>query len=125
METRVCRYCQQEWPIEKFGQAATIKGKMYRRHRCTDCKNKLQTRRIQKGRCWLEDYKKERACDRCKYSDHRALTFHHLDPNVKEFNIADMARLGRSREAIEREIAKCTLICANCHAIEHYHEPKR
>lgn len=125
METRTCRYCHKEWPIEKFGQAATIKGQMYRRHRCTDCKNETQTKRIQRGRVWLEQYKKECACDWCDYNDHRALAFHHIDPSTKEHSIADMASVGRSIAAIKKEIAKCTLICANCHAIKHYHEPRR
>ena len=123
MEMKQCRYCHQEKPAENFGQAATIRGKVYRRHRCTDCKNTLQTKRIQGLRLWVENYKKMRSCERCGYSDYRALTFHHPDKAEKVFAIAEATIIGRSLAAIEREIAKCSLICANCHAIEHYHEP--
>ena len=121
---KTCRYCHQEKPAETFGQAATINGKVYRRHRCTDCKNSLQAERIQRLRLWVEDYKKARSCKRCGYADYRALTFHHLDKVAKTFAIAEATSVGRSLAAIEREITKCLLICANCHAIEHYHEPK-
>ena len=37
--------------------------------------------------------------------------------------VANMARSGGfSLESIKREIAKCDLVCANCHRIRHYHQ---
>jgi hypothetical protein len=35
-----------------------------------------------------------------------------------------MIRSGLSRQAILREIAKCIVLCSNCHQIEHYHDEK-
>jgi hypothetical protein len=123
METKMCRYCHFQKPLETFEVANIIRGKLYRRHRCADCKNKLQTNRLQTARVWLEEYKKARFCERCGYSDYRALTFHHRDRTSKEFAVADMIRRGRSLKAIIAEIAKCSILCANCHFIEHYHAP--
>ncbi len=42
--------------------------------------------------------------------------FHHLDPTQKDFSI------GKSRdwEKIEKELAKCVMLCSNCHRIRHY-----
>ncbi len=48
--------------------------------------------------------------DKCQ----RALSFHHLDPSKKEFNLSAKG-LTRSWEKIEKEIEKCVLVCANCH----------
>jgi hypothetical protein len=33
-----------------------------------------------------------------------------------------MVRLGLSVARIKEEIEKCTILCANCHRIEHYDE---
>lgn len=48
--------------------------------------------------------------DKCQ----RALSFHHLDPSKKEFNLSAKG-LTRSWDKIEKEIEKCVLVCANCH----------
>ncbi len=48
--------------------------------------------------------------DKCK----RALSFHHIDPSNKEFDLSTKG-LTRSWERIEKEIKKCVLVCANCH----------
>ena len=52
-------------------------------------------------------------CIRCGYNTTiKALEFHHLDPNKKDFTISnDHFKL---REAVE-ESKKCILLCANCH----------
>jgi hypothetical protein len=52
-------------------------------------------------------------CERCGYDIcMKALEFHHLDPNKKDFTISnDHFKL---KEAVE-ESKKCILICANCH----------
>jgi excisionase family DNA binding protein len=44
-----------------------------------------------------------------------ALQFHHLDPSQKSFSLAAMG-LARSLEKARAEVAKCVLVCANCHA---------
>lgn len=52
-------------------------------------------------------------CERCGYNTcMKALEFHHLDPDKKDFTISnDHFKL---KDAIE-ESKKCILICANCH----------
>lgn len=60
--------------------------------------------------------KMERGCIDCGYRAHpAALHFDHRDPSTKLFAIAK--GLTRSWAAIEAEIAKCDVRCANCHAI--------
>ncbi len=59
------------------------------------------------GRCALCGYNK---CE-------RALTFHHLDPTIKEYNFA--GNHGRKWEVIKAELDKCVLLCQNCHCEVH------
>lgn len=43
------------------------------------------------------------------------MDFDHRDPSAKRFIIATSGT--RNREAVLAEIAKCDLVCANCHRI--------
>lgn len=57
-------------------------------------------------------------CIRCGYNKlNAALTFHHRNPEDKEFTIG-----GRnySWERMKKEAEKCDLVCHNCHAEIHY-----
>jgi hypothetical protein len=60
-------------------------------------------------------------CERCGFEHPAALHFHHRDPATKRFgvNTANLSRKTFSMEEIIEEVAKCEVICANCHAIEH------
>ena len=58
-------------------------------------------------------------CQICGYNKSiRALTFHHLDPTKKDFGLSDRG-LTRSWDKTLKEIDKCALLCANCHAEVH------
>ena len=44
------------------------------------------------------------------------MEFDHREGETKLFNIADVTSKYRtSRETLDRELAKCDLVCANCH----------
>jgi len=43
--------------------------------------------------------------------------FHHLDERTKLFEIAP--GLDRKIETLEDEVAKCILLCSNCHRVRH------
>jgi hypothetical protein len=121
---RTCKYCQTQQEEEAFEVCRVVQGKPYRRLRCRRCKRAKTNERRAALRCWLDDYKKALQCERCGFSDYRALEFHHPDGEEKDANVADMIRSGLSRAAILSEIGKCTVLCSNCHQIEHYDERK-
>ena len=55
-------------------------------------------------------------CSVCGYDRYLgALHFHHTDPDSKSFTLAALG-ITRSLAAMRREIRKCVLLCANCHA---------
>ena len=47
----------------------------------------------------------------------RALEFHHLNPEEKDFEIS--RTLTRSMDSLRKEVDKCILVCSNCHAEIH------
>ena len=67
------------------------------------------------------DYKRTLSCVVCNLSGLKypqILHFHHRDPTTKLFRIPDKARQYPSK-ALMDEIAKCDVLCANCHGIAH------
>ncbi len=55
-------------------------------------------------------------CARCGYMEHpHALQFDHLPGTAKAFELGTSS--SRTLEAIEAELAKCQVLCANCHAV--------
>ena len=56
-------------------------------------------------------------CSSCGYDRCiQALEFHHLDADKKDFNISGKIR---SWVALEEELKKCVMLCANCHREVH------
>ena len=74
----------------------------------------------ERQRQWLIDYKKGLACVRCGESHPATLQFHHRNQQEKEFEIGLYTALGLSKARLLAEIEKCDVICANCHAKEHW-----
>lgn len=59
-------------------------------------------------------------CEKCGYDKCiAALSFHHLDPSLKEFGLAQDGNV-KTWKQYWAEAQKCRLLCANCHAEEHY-----
>lgn len=53
-------------------------------------------------------------CSGCGYTKNlAALTFHHLDPKEKDFNISGAHC--KSWDSIKIELDKCICLCFNCH----------
>ena len=56
----------------------------------------------------------KRKCEVCGFDKHpQALTFDHIDPATKSFNIANYGE--HSWKNIILETLKCRVLCANCH----------
>jgi hypothetical protein len=117
-----CKYCQTVQPEEAFEVCRVVGAKFYRRLKCKQCKQARATERRRELRLWFDRYKSCLHCERCGFSDYRALVFHHRDDQEKVWNIGDMIKNGVSRQSIERELTKCSVLCANCHQILHYED---
>jgi hypothetical protein len=84
-------------------------------YRCTRCSADAVSRRRRKIKITLIR-EAGGACALCGYNKCvGALAFHHLDPASKVFGMAE-GGVARSLEKCRREVAKCVLLCANCHA---------
>jgi hypothetical protein len=71
---------------------------------------------------WLTEYKMGLSCEICGDERHYVLVFHHECESDKVSDVASLASEGYSIETVKREIAKCRVLCANCHRELHWRE---
>lgn len=78
--------------------------------------SKQHERRIASSK-WFLDYKTKESwkCITCGESDPICLCCHHRNPNDKICAVAVMVTYAYSKEKILNEIAKCDILCQNCH----------
>lgn len=122
--TKICSHCNVEKDIDDFGKRSSNKDgisnickqcrreiclQSYRKHKDTIRKNaKLYKNRMQQ---YINEYKSG-GCIICGESDLSCLDLHHL--YNKRFNIS-RAINRYSLDAINKELNKCVVLCANCH----------
>jgi hypothetical protein len=135
MKTKMCVKCLEEKSVDVFplqGRKSTS-GTRYkvRRSECRDCYN-VYMREYQKGRQEHKDLvkkskhkklqhvqkiKKDGGCCICGYNKCvKALHFHHLNPQEKSYEITWGCFRGKSLDSLNKEMDKCVILCANCHA---------
>ena len=126
--TKICCDCKQEKQIEEFPKHKN--GKVVKiRDRCRLCYNKYhneynrknrdkhqkRVKRVEKkNKDYIRDKKISQGCLICGYKKcARSLHYHHINPDKKLFNISLTYKIGKEKR--EEELAKCVLLCSNCH----------
>lgn len=114
-ETRTCKtHGETEFRLER----RSVKENRREVYRCVKCASISVQKRRDKLKELAIEYKGG-CCQKCGYNKCLgALEFHHLDPNEKDFGIAEKG-ITRSFEKLKVELDKCILVCANCHREMH------
>lgn len=127
---RICIKCNVEKPVEEF---YSPKGKIdntckschreyrknhYKENKDTYIEKSKKNKPASRSRTisYILDYLREHPCSCCGETDMRCLQFDHIDPNTKSYNVSHIVSGGYSVELVKAEIAKCVVLCANCHA---------
>ena len=125
-----CNVCKQE---KDFGEFSWERKGVKRSPRCKQCQSSLSKKHYQKN---SDDYKryrnkyklniqkriyqylKDNPCIKCGESNPVVLELDHRDPKLKEFNISSAPTRRVSVKKLDGELAKCDVLCANCHRIK-------
>tara|TARA_B110000285_G_scaffold231656_1_gene300861 strand:+ start:1031 stop:1522 length:492 start_codon:yes stop_codon:yes gene_type:complete len=105
---------------KKYHQGWYAENGDHRKQQVANRRRKLKQR--------FAEYKQSLECHNCGLSgkdNQWALEHHHLDPNDKVTTIAHLVTSGYAWDTIMEEVAKCIVICANCHRMEHWEEYKQ
>lgn len=63
---------------------------------------------------YIDTVKRTSRCHFCGVENPTVLTFHHLIPADKSFSISRSWK-NKGLQTLKNEIAKCIVVCANCH----------
>lgn len=103
-----CKACQKAYAAEHYKNNSDAY-----KVRATKSRPELRTR----SRAWVQAYKTGSPCTDCGgVFHHAAMDFDHIHPG-KVANVAVLAAEGASLKKLRDEIAKCDLVCSNCHRI--------
>src|SRR6476660_8530747 len=134
VQFRRCRLCYERKPISEFHRRGV--GNL---HWCKACRKDYDAAYFQQRRVELIAGKRRREaelvarmralksepCADCGGRFHpAAMTFDHLPGTNKRADIATLVRRSSIKLA-RQEMAKCELVCANCHAIRTYERRER
>jgi len=136
MKTKVCTKCKIEKDAGDFHFRSKKRGIL--EPRCKPCRNKANReyaktphakkakkdaarKKMEERRIWYVNIKENTPCSDCgkKYPFY-VMQFDHVpERGDKRSNISSLWR-GHKEETILKEISKCELVCANCHAARSY-----
>lgn len=118
-ELKTCKSCNKDLPVTKFKMRGKTGRQSHTRHSmCNRCLYVRYTRPdVERKMAEIHAYQLEKGCTDCGYNKHpAALEFDHMPGTKKLFNISEQVG-NKNRQVLWDEIAKCEVVCANCHAI--------
>ena len=70
---------------------------------------------VARNRAQFREYMRNATCMDCDIRDFTVLELDHRDPQKKRDDVSNLVRQALSWPSIAKEIAKCDVVCANCH----------
>lgn len=100
-----CRLCQRAWYKDYYDTVPKERQRLLKKN--NETRSEIRSK--------IQKIKESSPCTDCgNYFPYYVMDFDHQ--HSKKYSIANMVSLG-SWELIEKEMAKCELVCSNCHRI--------
>lgn len=119
------QFCKKHGNTAHYVQVRKISDFTHRRKskvngtgRCKKCNVERILKHRRDRKIFLVEYAGGKCC-KCGYNKNvKALEFHHVDPETKEYTLGQ-GGVCRDLERDKKEVDKCVLLCSNCHKEEH------
>lgn len=126
-KTRIQEWRRQrrlQMTAEEHKKENAYKIKRYHATKLADAPRRKETEKVrrQRNKDIIVATKQASGCSRCPERDIDCLDFHHVDPTTKRFTIGKYRHDIPSIDNLKAEIAKCVVLCANCHRKQHARE---
>ena len=111
-ESKSCSQCERTLPLSDFYQSGSKV-----QARCKACFNRMCVERWR--RIKIEEVERfgGRCADCAGVFHPDVFDVHHVDPSEKEFAWTKLRLFSAARR--RAELAKCVMLCANCHRVRH------
>jgi hypothetical protein len=109
--------------VEQYLQKKLDKHVAYKK-RQREQKRAQRKRRAAENAAFVWEYKSTHPC-KCGVSHPACIDFHHKDPATKDRGISDLVSGGLSHSRLLKEIAKCDILCSNCHRKLHWEDSQK
>ena len=122
---KICGNCQEKKSYENFHKNKSTKDgyqgwcKVCLKAKILEGQKKpgsYKSKQIQLNRDYIWSYLLEHPCENCGLNDPRVMDFDHIDRSTKAAEINYLITR-TNLENLKAEIAKCRVLCANCHRI--------
>jgi len=119
MDSKICKICYKDLPLESFGKNGKNKdGSDRRKAKCQRCLQDWERSKFQERIYKIVGGKDKMKCCSCGYDKCAAgIDFHHVDPTTKDHLVSGMKNY--SEKKLRAEIEKCIMLCCMCHREYH------
>jgi hypothetical protein len=119
MDTKICKICKNELPLESFGKNGKAKdGHIRRKAKCLKCLQEWERSKFQERIFKIVGGRDKVKCQSCGYDKCiAAIDFHHINPSTKDHLVSGMKNY--SEKKLRSEIEKCMMLCCMCHREVH------
>jgi len=108
---KACKKCMSEYAYKRYRKDGAWKAQLQQRNR--------ESREV--SRQYVTELLVRSKCADCGEADPVVLDFHHVS-GVKVKEVSIIKNCSYSLERVKAEIAKCIIVCANCHRRRHAKE---
>lgn len=119
--TKFCPGCNTNKPLDMF----TLRGKDrpgQRQSKCKECRNQEINLHKKYISNLVKRWKMYKGCANCGFkAEHSCqLDLDHIVPKGSKGNDRQAINTGWSKARLKKELAKCQVLCANCHRLKTY-----
>jgi len=120
-DTLRCTKCKRDLPVDDFAtdNQPFCRKRGFRRYRCRECVADYSAVIRERSRKLIQEAKDVPCMDCGVRWPFWIMEFDHRDPSKKDFEIGSEGRQF-SKQKVKDEMAKCDIVCANCHKDREY-----
>lgn len=120
---KTCSSCKETKSFDSYHNRGGSRKNEYQA-KCKDCRNLESREYKRKTSNLVKRWKLRKGCANCGFKARHSvqLDIDHIIPKRKKTKDRQAINTGWSRKRLKEELAKCQVLCANCHRLKTYED---